>query len=80
MTIAGHQEIGWKPVSGCHAPIGAFDEQRDTQFYEDVPSTWLSVPPGYVAIFFPQDGHAPLAGDGFLKKAIFKIAVQTNKQ
>jgi biofilm protein TabA len=80
VTIAGHEEIGWKPVSACHAPIGAFDEQRDIQFYEDAPSTWLAVPPGYFAIFFPQDAHAPLAGDGFLKKAIFKIAVRSDAQ
>ena len=79
VTIAGHEEIGWKPVSSCHALIGAFDERRDIQFYEDVPSTWLAVPPGYFAIFFPEDAHAPLAGDGFLKKAIFKIVVRSNE-
>jgi len=80
VTIAGHEAIGWKPVSVCHAPIGTFDEQRDIQFYEDVPSTWLAVPPGYFAIFFPEDAHAPLAGEGLLKKAIFKIAIQSNEQ
>ncbi len=80
VTLAGHEEIGWKPVLACHTPIGAFDEQRDIQFYEDAPSTWLAVPPGYFAIFFPQDAHAPLAGNGFLKKAIFKIAVRPGKQ
>ena len=80
VTIAGHEEIGWKPVSACFTPTGAFDEQRDIQFYEDAPSSWLAVPPGYFAIFFPQDAHAPLAGHGFLKKAIFKIAVQSDEQ
>jgi biofilm protein TabA len=80
VTIAGHEEIGWKPVSGCHTPIGAFDDQRDIQFYEDAPSTWLAVPPGYFAIFFPCDAHAPLAGNGLLKKAIFKIAVEPDEE
>jgi biofilm protein TabA len=75
VTIAGHEEIGWKPVSVCQAPIGVFDEERDIQFYDDVPPIWLPVPPGYFAIFFPQDAHAPLAGTRLLKKAIFKIAV-----
>jgi biofilm protein TabA len=75
VTLAGNEEIGWKPVSACHGRIGAFDEQRDIQFYEDVPASWLAVPPGYFAIFFPHDAHAPLAGTGLLKKAIFKIAV-----
>jgi beta-galactosidase beta subunit len=33
------------------------------------------VPAGYFAIFFPHDGHVPLAGAGRLKKAIFKIEI-----
>lgn len=70
VTLAGNEEIGWKTVSACHSRIGAFDEQRDIQFYEDLPASWLAVPPGYFAIFFPHDAHAPLA-----QKAIFKIAV-----
>jgi YhcH/YjgK/YiaL family protein len=75
VTIEGHEEIGWRPVPECRAPTGTFDDHRDIQFYEDVPDTWLSVPPGYFAIFFPHDAHAPLAGNGRLKKAIFKVAV-----
>jgi biofilm protein TabA len=75
VTIEGHEEIGWRPVFECHAPNGAFEEQRDIQFYEDAPATWLVVPPGYFAIFFPSDAHAPLAGTGRLKKAIFKVKV-----
>jgi biofilm protein TabA len=75
VTIEGGEEIGWRPVSECSVPAGAFDEQRDIQFYEDVPDTWLAVPPDYFAIFFPHDAHAPLAGTGRLKKVIFKIEV-----
>jgi YhcH/YjgK/YiaL family protein len=75
VTLAGDEEIGWRPVSECYGPTAAFDQQRDIQFYEDVPHTWLAVPPGFFAIFFPHDAHAPLAGAGRLKKAIFKIEV-----
>lgn len=75
VTLEGDEEIGWRPVSECYGPTAAFDEQLDIQFYEDVPHTWLAVPPGYFAIFFPHDAHAPLAGAGRLKKAIFKIEV-----
>ena len=74
-TIDGGEEIGWMPVARCHRPDGAFDVARDIIFYEDQPTTWLPVPPGRFAIFFPADAHAPLAGRGMLKKAIVKIAV-----
>ena len=75
VTLDGDEEIGWRPVSECYGPTAAFDAQRDIQFYEDVPQTWLAIPPGHFAIFFPHDAHAPLAGAGRLKKAIFKIEV-----
>jgi biofilm protein TabA len=74
-TIEGNEEIGWLPVAGCDLPNGAFDEDRAIRFYEDRPRTWVSVPPGQFAIFFPDDAHAPLGGHGLLKKAIAKIAI-----
>jgi YhcH/YjgK/YiaL family protein len=73
-TIAGKEEIGWMPLSACGRPIGLFDSARDIIFYEDRPTTWLAVPPGRFAVFFPEDAHAPLAGRGLLTKAIAKIA------
>jgi YhcH/YjgK/YiaL family protein len=74
-TIEGDEEIGWLPVGDCGLPAGPFNEDRDIRFYEDRPRTWVSVPPGQFAIFFPDDAHAPLGGRGLLKKAIAKIAV-----
>jgi biofilm protein TabA len=74
-TIDGTEEIGWVPVQDCARPNGLFDETKDIRFYEDRPATWVSVPPGQFAIFFPEDAHAPLAGRGLLKKAIAKVAL-----
>ena len=53
----------------------AFDAARDVTFFSDRPDSWLSLPAGHFAIFFPDDAHAPLAGRGTLKKAIVKIAI-----
>jgi len=74
-TIEGHEEIGWKPVSECEATSIAYDDAKDVMFFSDRPDSWLSLPAGHFAIFFPDDAHAPLAGRGTLKKAIVKIAV-----
>ncbi len=75
VTIGGAEEIGWRALADCRQPAGPFDDARDIVFFEDRPDTWLSVPPGSFAIFFPEDAHAPLAGRGLLKKAIVKIAI-----
>src|SRR5207237_9929528 len=73
-TIDGGEEIGWMPLHQCRHPAGPFDLSKDIQFFSDLPRTWVAVPPGHFAIFFPEDAHAPLAGRGILKKAIVKIA------
>ena len=75
LTLDGDEEIGWRPLSQCRAPAAPHDDQRDIRFYDDPPDSWVAVPGGRFAIFFPDDAHAPLGGTGPLKKAIFKIAV-----
>jgi biofilm protein TabA len=76
LTIEGHEEIGWKPLRDCAQPAAAYDAAKDVGFFGDRPESWLSLPAGHFAIFFPEDAHAPLAGRGTLKKAIVKIAVE----
>src|SRR5215213_9439615 len=75
-TFEGAEEIGWTPLADCRTPASAFDEDRDLGFFDDRATTWIEVPPGRFAIFFPEDAHAPLGGHGLLKKAIVKIAVE----
>lgn len=73
-TFEGMEEIGWSPLDACRPPTGGFDADKDIGFFnDDRPATWLSVPPGLFAVFFPADAHAPLGGRGLLKKAIVKI-------
>ena len=76
LTIEGHEEIGWKPLADCTRPDGQFNEATDVGFFSDRPESWLSLPAGHFAIFFPDDAHAPLAAGGTLIKAIMKIAVE----
>ncbi len=76
LTIEGLEEIGWKPLADCTRPDGQFNETKDVGFFSDRPESWLSLPPGRFAIFFPNDAHAPLAGGSMLIKAIMKIALE----
>ena len=73
--ISGTDEMAWRALPACSQPAGPFDEQKDVGFFQDPAQTWLVVPPGSFAIFFPNDVHAPLGGQGDLVKAVMKVAV-----
>jgi biofilm protein TabA len=75
VTIDGTDEIGWMALGDCRNPSGPFLADKDVGFFHDRPLTWIAVPAGQFALFFPDDAHAPLAGKGPLKKAIVKVLV-----
>jgi YhcH/YjgK/YiaL family protein len=72
---AGHDVIGWRPLTDCREPEEPFDESRDIQFFADGPVAWLDLPSGMFAIFYPEDAHAPLGGEGEVSKIVVKVAV-----
>lgn len=74
-TVCGGEEIGWCPAGLCRVVREAYDPARDIGFFGDPPRQWVAVPPGFFAVFFPEDAHAPLGGAGDLRKVILKVAV-----
>ena len=72
--ISGTDEMGWKPTAHCTGDGQGFDEANDLEFFSDKPDTWVTVPPGTFAIFFPSDAHAPMGGVGPLHKVVVKVA------
>ena len=75
LVLDGVDEMGWKPLVDCHNPVGDFSAEKDIRFFNDIPATWIATPPGAFCIFFPEDAHAPLVSEGFIRKVVFKIAV-----
>lgn len=74
-TISGEDVIGWKPARECRVISAKYDPEKDCEFFEDVPVSWFTVKSGLFAVFFPEDAHAPLAGEGPLHKIVVKVAV-----
>ncbi len=75
LVLEGVDEMGWKPVAECVDPATDYSETRDIRFFNDTPSSWIATPPGAFCIFFPEDAHAPLVSDGFIRKVVVKVAV-----
>ncbi|MEQ1663140.1 MAG: YhcH/YjgK/YiaL family protein [Thiobacillus sp.] len=75
LVLEGVDEMGWKPLSECVNPATDYNEARDIRFFNDTPSSWITTPAGSFCLFFPDDAHAPLVSDGFIRKIVVKIAV-----
>lgn len=77
--ISGVDRIGWKSVATCQDIASPYSIEQDKIFFADTPVTWIDVQPGCFAVFFPNDAHAPLTGEGTVKKVILKLAIETHQ-
>jgi YhcH/YjgK/YiaL family protein len=77
MILGGTDTMGWKSLVSCKTPAGAYDPERDLQFFEDTPDAWVDVHAGGFAIFFPEDAHMPLISfDQDNSEQIHKVVVK----
>jgi biofilm protein TabA len=75
LCIRGNETIGWKPRADCKSPKGEFNEEKDVIFYADAPDTHFQLKGGQFAIFYPTDVHAPMIGEGMIKKLVVKVRI-----
>ena len=72
IPLSGEETYGYTPL--CNLPDLEYNEEKDIIKYEGLADTYVTCKPGEMAIFFPQDGHAPcISAEPTIKKAIFKI-------
>ena len=75
VCINGNETIGWKPRENCSKPNGAYNDEKDVRFYSDEPAMYFKLTNEQFAIFFPEDVHAPMIGDGEIKKLVIKVKI-----
>lgn len=75
LILQGSETFGWADRSGCSSPRGKIDLEKDILFFDDEPTTYFTLNPGEFAVFFPGDAHAPLVGEGRVKKCVIKVRV-----
>lgn len=76
MPVSKAEGFGWIHRSELKKEAAPFNTEKDIQFFEDKPETYLTVSPGNFAIFFPEDGHAPCVGEGEVLKIVVKVKVK----
>ena len=73
IPISCEETFGYTPL--CDLPDFEYNAEKDITKYGDTKSqTYVTLKPGQMVIFFPQDGHAPcISNHAEIKKAIFKV-------
>lgn len=73
IPLDGPETFGYTPLA--QLPDLAYNEDKDITKYPSLAAqTYVECQPGMMAIFFPNDGHAPcIAERKEIKKAIFKV-------
>ncbi|HEV8079726.1 MAG TPA: YhcH/YjgK/YiaL family protein [Chitinophagaceae bacterium] len=67
--MAGNQEQTAKDQKG------EYNAEKDVVFYSDVPDMYFELTDNQFAIFFPEDVHAPMIGEGGIKKLVVKVKI-----
>ena len=73
LCITGVETIGWKPREKCVTENGDYNPDKDVQLYNEQPDMYFQLTNGQFAIFFPEDVHAPMIGEGKIKKLVMKV-------
>ena len=75
ICIRGNETLGWKPRQQCQSEREPYNPEKDVQFYTDAPDMFFQLTDGQFAIFFPEDVHAPMIGEGEIKKMVIKVKI-----
>lgn len=73
VVLSGTEIFRCSPVSKCKNISKSYDDRSDILFYKDKPTIEYVANEGMMSIFFPQDAHAPLIGNGKVHKIIIKV-------
>lgn len=75
LCIKGTETIGWKPREKCFTENGGYNPDKDVQLYNEQPDMYFQLTDGQFVIFFPEDVHAPMIGEGDIKKIVIKVKI-----
>ncbi|MEN6618235.1 MAG: YhcH/YjgK/YiaL family protein [Rikenellaceae bacterium] len=75
ILLEGSETIGIRDRSRCHCDNILYDQEKDIAFLEEAPENFVNLGIDNIAVIFPHDAHAPLIGEGRIKKAVIKVKI-----
>ena len=74
--LSGVETVGWCSLETLtEASDALFDAEKDFALDTVPAASYFEVQPGSFYIVWPEDAHAPIIGEGRLRKAIAKVQV-----
>mgnify|MGYP000002021626 FL=1 len=75
ILLEGKERIGWKALEDVSQLKQAYQEEGDCALYSDTPTCFVDLLPGQFLIVYPEDPHAPVIGEGKIRKLIAKVKI-----
>ncbi len=75
VPLSQPETMGWTALSDLGEPDIAYNPERDCGFYTQEAKEYFCVKLGQFTIFFPEDAHAPIIGEGKQRKLVGKIRI-----
>jgi len=75
ICVSGLETIAWKPREKCVSPNGEYNTEKDVRFFKDTPDMYFQLTDNQFGIFYPEDVHAPMIGEGEIKKIVIKVKI-----
>lgn len=74
VPLVGSEEVGWMEA-GRMRMLDRRIPEKDAELFSDPCDSWVVLKPGFFALFWPGEGHAPMVGAGEIHKAVIKVAL-----
>lgn len=69
----GNEEFGWRLTSDCVQPQAPYNPEKDVILFDDEPEAYFPLLENMFVLFFPEDAHAPMVGEGKVEKLVVKV-------
>ncbi len=73
VLFEGDEMVGWLPKDKIKTYSKPYDAASECALTTDAPSAYFSLMPLDMVIVYPEDAHAPIIGNGKIRKMIAKV-------
>ncbi len=75
VPLTGWEMVGWME-EGKYRNLVKTLPDKDAELYQEMCESWNELRPGFFALYFTGEGHAPMVGQGPIHKVVVKVALK----